>query len=282
MLVLAMQWPASTCVFLAEVAGDACRSPLAAFVVRGLWPTRFAGPQPKCCGLARFSMAAIADLIPQLRHLWPDFTKGGSSTDLWASQWQRHGSCSGFSCRLYFRRVLELARRFDFLRALSAQGIVASDHRTHKLASVQRALNAAVGGSRVSVRCRKSWKGDVLDAVHVCLQAAGSSVISCPAECLKLEEDCCGERLRIPFWSRDGGGGNLGKRNSSMPNEPGRGRGDNRGAGGAVPDPAGYWTGQVVGICALVGGAGFWIFKQATLDRRRTGTGATDGYQRIS
>lgn len=278
-LVLAMQWPASACIVLDDAAGDACRSPPAAFVVRGLWPTRVVGVQPRCCHRGNFSVAAIADLTPQLRHLWPVLSRGASATELWESQWMKHGSCTGLSCRSYFRRVVELARRFDFLRALSAQGIVASDHRTHRLADVQSALDAAVGGSRVNVRCRKSWKGSVLDSIHVCLDSSGSIVGSCPTKCNKVEDDCCGARLRIPFWSRDNGSGSFGRRNRSTSTG---GHGENRNAGGAVPDPAGYWTGQVVGICVLVGGAGFWIFKQATLDRRRTGTGMVDGYQRIS
>lgn len=208
-LILALQWPFSTCVSLGDAAGDACQSPPAAFVIDGLWPARVAGEQPRCCvmGLnateAAFSLAPIVDLTPQLLRLWPDMSANADPKRLWREQWERHGSCSNFSCRAYFRKVLELSRRFDFLHALSAQGVVASARRSHRFSHVQQAANVAVGGSQVRLRCHRSTHGTVLDALHVCTDRDGLRTVDCPASCMEDDQACCrtGQRIQIPFWS---------------------------------------------------------------------------------
>jgi ribonuclease I len=280
LLVLSMMWPFSSCVFLDKLAGDACESPPATFVVRGLRPTSLAGPQPLCCAPSQPSdlraddaLDQVKDIAPQLRRLFPDLSLRGSASDLWAAQWEKYGACTGLSCRAYFRRVLELARRFDFMRALSARGIVASDHRRHKMSAVQRAADAAVGGARVRVRCKQTWRGTVLDALHICLDTSGVRVVDCPASCAEGDVGCCesGSHVTLPFWSRDTGAAG---RNAS--GDGGRGQQHD----GAGEHAAEYWAGQATGIIVLVGGVAFWIFKQSTIDRRRTGTGITD-YQRI-
>lgn len=280
-LVLSMMWPFSSCVFLDKLAGGACQSPPANFVVRGLWPVKVIGEQPLCCGSksedgSDFKATAILDLAPQLRHLFPDLSFRDSDTDLWKAQWEAYGACTGLTCRAYFRRIVELSRRFDFMRAFSAQGIVASDHRIHKLSTVQRAANAAVGGSEVRIRCRQSWLGPVLDAIHVCLDATSFHVVDCPASCPDSDIACCpkGSRLTMPFWGRDNGSSGLSRNSSSSGHPNGKTHPGDR----PVPDEGiGYWIGQVAVALVLFGGVAFWVY--STIDRRRAP--ASSEYQRI-
>lgn len=279
-LVLSMMWPFSSCVFLDKLAGGACQSPPANFVVRGLWPVRASGDQPVCCGLdsdsdSDFKASSILDLAPQLRHLFPDLSLRGSDTDLWEAQWEAYGACTGLSCRSYFRRIVELSRRFDFMRAFSAQGIVASDHRVHKLSTVERAANAAVGGFQVRIRCKQSRLGPVLDAIHVCLDASSFHVVDCPSSCFEGDIACCpkGSRLTMPFWGRDSSGSGEGQNSSSVDSKDEKDDDDYLASGERV----GYWIGQVTVALVLFGGIGFWV--HSTIDRRRSPS--TSDYQRI-
>jgi ribonuclease I len=269
LLILEMMWPFSSCVFLDKLAGGACQSPPASFLVRGLWPVRFSGEQSVCCALksdsdSEFQASAILDLAPQLRHLFPDLSLRGSDTALWEAQWDTYGRCLGLSERLYFRRILELSRRFDFMRALSAQGIVASDHRTHKLSTVQKAANAAVGGFHVRIRCRQLWRGPILDAVHVCLDPDTFHVVDCSMECAERDIACCpkGVRLTMPFWGRENGVSGS-RRNSSGSVVDGKGDG----IGVNVGEGPGYWIGQVAVAIVLAGGVIFWAFSALGMRR---------------
>lgn len=281
-LVLSMMWPFSSCVFLDNLAGSACQSPPANFLVRGLWPVKVNDDQPLCCGSASevvspFETSSILDLAPQLRHLFPDLTFRDSDTDLWRAQWEAYGVCTGLSCRSYFRRIVELSRRFDFMRAFSAQGIVASDHRVHKLSTVQRAANAAVGGSQVRIRCRQSWRGPVLDAVHVCLDTTSFHVVDCDTSCPEKNDIACcprGSHLTIPFWGRDNGNGGLNRNLSSSKHPNGK---EPQGSHVVSNDGAGYWIGQFAVAVVLFGGVVFWL--HSTIDRRRTSASAE--YQRL-
>lgn len=289
-LVLSLVWPFSSCIHLQNMAGDVCQSPPVGFVVRGLWPARNSSHQPSCCGAGRgsayrsnFNPAEIIDLAPQLRHVFPDLSVYSSPLRLWRLQWDVFGSCSRLTQRAFFRKMIELYRKFTFYRALSASGIVASDHRTHSLSSIQAVIEGSLQ-KRVHIFCQDSWKGTILDGINVCLDKRGGRVVDCPRKCTRgatKEQKCCeeGSRLTIPFWSREKGRPK-GALNSSAPVDATQG-----GQAAAQNDYGmrgqGYWVGQVLGFIMVAGGVSFWIFKQSTLDWRRP-TAASHDYQRIT
>lgn len=277
-LVLALQWPFSTCVSLGDAAGDACLSPPAAFIIDGLWPARVAGEQPRCCFAGRnrsdaiFSVAPIVDLTPQLRHMWPDMSQDANPRSLWKAQWEKHGSCSTFSCRAYFRKVLELSRRFDFLRALSAQGVVASARRSHKFDRVQDAADVAAGGSRVRLRCHRTSRGTVLDALHVCTDKDGLRTVNCPASCMEDDQACCqtGERIRIPFWSYERNSENQ----SSVPN-------DSKDSSVQRQESSGISISAIAGVAVLACACIAWLFRKFYQSHMRARSMNDHPYQRI-
>ena len=193
-----MQWPFSVCATSSPHTADVCRSPPTSFTVRGLWPTASKTEQsPTCCGLP-FSEAAISDIAPALRRYWPDLSTRANDVALWETQWLIHGSCSGLLQRNYFRKVLELSRRYAFLRSLNAEGIVASLEKDHDFNTVQRGVSEAAGGHRVLMRCTRANGHYYLDALQVCLHRESFSTVDCPNQCL----DCCSsnEKIRIPYW----------------------------------------------------------------------------------
>lgn len=237
MYVLSLQWPFTACVQNPSPPTQICRSPPPAFTIRGLWPTIYAPKNtiiPTCCFHTStslpFTLMNILDLTPALRRYWPDLTPTASDVSQWRLQWLLHGTCTSLSQRLYFRKVLQLARRYDFLRAFHAAGVIASGTRDHPVRSVQQAADAVVGGFHVGLRClaptavshrraalrghsslSKSSVPSLLDALHICLSAPSFRVIDCPAD-LKLPRqitpdspnahDCDhDERLAIPYGS---------------------------------------------------------------------------------
>lgn len=197
-----MQWPFSVCATISPHTANVCRSPPTSFTVRGLWPTASEkGQSPTCCGMP-FSTAAISDIAPALRRYWPDLSARADDVALWKTQWLIHGSCSGLLQRNYFRKVLELSRRYAFLRSLNAEGIVASLEKDHDFNTVQRGVNEAAGGHRVHMRCVRANGHYYLDALQVCLHRGSFSTVDCPHHCIDGNDDCCSsnEKIRIPYW----------------------------------------------------------------------------------
>jgi ribonuclease I len=307
MLVLAMQWPFSTCVGLASKAGTSCLSPPAAFVVHGLWGIHATGPRSSCCRdnlrgteSALGELTPIGDFAPQLQRMWPDLTARESAIEMWNREWQQYGSCSGLSMRQYFRKALELSRRFDILRALYAEHIFASSRRNAELYSferVQHAVDSVAGGSRVRIRCQRERAAGndsvvLLDEVLVCLDKHGTRTVDCPSTCLAIEDgaECCrsGERIRVPFWSHEkrhhdgavsGGSGHPSPMASPSSISSNSSLSPNKKDNVAVDPVAGSVAGQLIGICVLAAGVGFYLFKQF-FDQRRPVTAFVD-YQRI-
>jgi ribonuclease I len=312
MLVLALQWPFSVCTHLGPDAGYVCMSPPASFIVQGLWPANVSGDRPRCCGAplissgnnggraggnsaenevgvnskgggrgvrnTTFALGRIIDLEPQLRRMWPDLSLHGSAASLWSAQWQKHGTCSRFTVRGYFRKVLELARRFDFMRAMSAEGIVASAQRRHKLANLQRAVNYASGGFAVRLECRRIWKGTILISLLVCFDADGFRAVDCPTGCATGDDRCChtGELIQIPYWSRE----------TNIPPENGTGTApaDDGGPSGVTdaPSSGNYWAGQIVGLAVVIAGVAIWLFKQFFEQRGPLSSSLENQYVRIA
>ena len=205
-LIFSLHWPFSVCEGLGEEAGLACESPPAKFTIRGLWPTSRQGPSPVCCsgkkqGVEDFSLLEIVDLAPQLLHFWPDLTHKSNGPALWESQWIEYGSCSGLSLRSYFRKAVELCRRYDFERALLAHGVVTATAKTNRYSVLQTAVNSATGGYQVSLRCRKIKKEVLLDTIQVCLNKNLFTTMDCSDYCLSKSDDCCNanERISLPY-----------------------------------------------------------------------------------
>eukprot|EP00178_Gracilaria_changii_P001254 TRINITY_DN1174_c0_g2_i1.p1 TRINITY_DN1174_c0_g2~~TRINITY_DN1174_c0_g2_i1.p1 ORF type:complete len:388 (-),score=107.84 TRINITY_DN1174_c0_g2_i1:206-1330(-) len=208
MYVLSLQWPFSSCS-LSSSRAPICQYPPPSFVVRGLWPSSHSLQwSPTCCS-ASFSLSTILDIAPALRRYWPDL-QHADEPQLWRRQWLLHGSCSALGLRTYFKKVLELSRRYDFVRSLNSHGVVASANKPHDLQLVQRALDEATGGYHVRMRCeRSSSSSNMLRAVHVCLHKTRFDTINCAAQCDAQHTHCCDatQPILIPYWSHGGGGG---------------------------------------------------------------------------
>ncbi|PXF40788.1 Ribonuclease S-7 [Gracilariopsis chorda] len=220
--VLSLHWPFSVCS--RPTAHSAlCHYPPPTFTIGGLWPLSTSrSAQPTCCARS-FSLSTIFDIAPALRRYWPDFEHADEAA-LWRTQWVLHGSCSGLGLRTYFKKVLELSRRYDFVRALNSHGVVASTNKAHAFELVQNALNEATGGYRVRMRCEKALNHTVLHAVHVCLHNTRFDTINCPHTCVistndSSQQGCCdpSKRIYIPYWSHASDSSEEGQHDAAMP-----------------------------------------------------------------
>lgn len=179
--VLSFQWPFTSCALNPSPPTLICQAPPAAFTVEALRPSDTQlHVSPTCCGIP-FLVAPIVDLAPALRRFWPDLSPSSNDWDMWRTQWLRFGNCCGLSQRNYFRRVLQLAHQYDFVRALKADGIDVSGAKEHRLVDVQRAIDEAVGGFRVQLRCVRhhSSQSPLLHRLQVCLSPNHFSVVDC-------------------------------------------------------------------------------------------------------
>lgn len=217
--VLSLQWPCTVCALNPRPLTQNCEVPPATFTVSSLWPAN--EPllqQPTCCDVP-FSLPSILDLTPALRRFWPDLTPLADDIAQWDYQWRRYGSCSGLSQRVYFRRVLQLARQIDFVRALKVAGINISGIRRYPLDDIQRAVTAAADGFNVRIICLydPAFPAPLLQKLQVCFSPS-FELINCPLHLTHPDFNqslCTAKRLVIPYGSAQ-----LQQRNHSVPHSP--------------------------------------------------------------
>lgn len=213
--VLSFQWPFTTCALNPSPPTLICQAPPAAFTVEALRPSDTQlNYSPTCCGIP-FLVAPIVDLAPALRRFWPDLSPASNDWDMWRTQWLRFGNCCGLSQRNYFRRVLQLAHQYDFVRALKADGIDVSGAKEHRFVDVQQAIDQAVGGFRVQLRCVRhhSSQSPLLHRLQLCLTPNHFSVVDCAPDqstttfqdsSSSLDTPCnASGSVSVPFRSHD-------------------------------------------------------------------------------
>lgn len=212
--ILSFQWPFTTCALNPPPPTLICQAPPASFTVEA-FRSSFDNMEsfPTCCGTP-FLVAPIVDLAPALRRFWPDLSPSSNDWGLWRFQWLRFGSCCGLTQRTYFRRVLQLARQYDFVRTLKVAGIDVSGSKEHSLSHVQQAIDDAVGGFHVQLRCVRhhSSHSALLHKLQVCLSPSHFAVVDCqfdqfdsfPGTATSLEIPCnISTTVLIPFRSLD-------------------------------------------------------------------------------
>ena len=76
------------------------------WTIHGLWPSG-AG----FCSGESFSLEQIEALIPSLTMFWPS-CYNMPNEKFWEHEWDKHGTCSGYSIEEYFQTTLDLRSRF--------------------------------------------------------------------------------------------------------------------------------------------------------------------------
>lgn len=254
--VLSLHWPFTVCLTNSTsglpLQTSSCFPPPPTFTINHFYPVSLSPTphSPTCCP-AQFSLAPILDIAPALSRIWPDLSPSNDAVALWKSQWLTHGACSGLPLRTYFKNVLTLTHRYDFLRALNAAGIViAGRRRGYPAQQLQTALDYATGGFKVKLRCRRTTQQIdqpvYLEAIQICLGRTRLETINCPSLCLKGDVGCCqdDDQITIPYW---------GNHDSDI---------DGHHLGSPSNGPAHLWIRQIAGAIVIAAGVAFWVFKQ--------------------
>ena len=155
--VLSLSWSPSFCEAAAERGGRSqiqCGGRPYAFVVHGLWP-QYENGFPEYCQrpaprLNRNIVSSMLDLMP--------------APGLIYNEWDKHGTCSGLSCRNYFETI----RKARTVIKIPAEYLDLSQAKTVAPAEVEEAFiksNPGLSSSAISVTCNRTR----LSEVRICL-----------------------------------------------------------------------------------------------------------------
>ncbi|XP_073138819.1 extracellular ribonuclease LE-like [Henckelia pumila] len=178
-----LQWPGSYCDTKQSCCYPTTGKPEADFIIRGLWPNYNDGTYlTNCDPNEPFDQSKISDLISKMQQNWPSLAYPcGNGTELWAYEWEKHGTCSEsvLDQHDYFKSALELKSKLDLLQILQSEGIN-PDGGYYNLSSIKKAVQNAVG-QIPWIECNADEsKNSQLYQICFCVDSSGSNFIACP------------------------------------------------------------------------------------------------------
>ncbi|XP_048699979.1 ribonuclease T2 isoform X2 [Caretta caretta] len=120
-LFLVHHWPVTVC----KMSENDCKDPPQYWTIHGLWPDKV----DECNRTWHFNVTEIKDLLPDMRHYWPDILHSSPNrTQFWKHEWEKHGTCAATveplnSQKKYFGRTLDLYQKLDLNSCLLKVGI---------------------------------------------------------------------------------------------------------------------------------------------------------------
>ena len=112
---------------------------------------------PAYCTKEKFSTSALTDAtIDRMNCAWPSAT--GTNEGFWAHEWEKHGTCAGFSSQEgYFNATLNANDRYDLNVAFAEAGISFSgSNDSPTTAEMEAAMEDAFGVGGQVVKCREN------------------------------------------------------------------------------------------------------------------------------
>jgi len=200
--VFVQEWPASFCS--THSSEPLCQNPTSYMTdhlcVHGLWPN-YAQPQgkhdwPQCCQSVygtSLNQTAINLLAAPMHQYWPDEAQqpGYNTSDFWAHEWAKHGTCSGLDQYTYFSTALGVAEGINTPSVIS-NGV----GNSVALAALYQGYGTGVcdqsGSCMVSIGCDNSGN---FDHVTTCWDAGTLTQMQCPNEV--ISDDSCPDPVNI-------------------------------------------------------------------------------------
>jgi len=181
--------------------------------VHGLWPnynTEVSGHWwPQCCKSvygSGLNQTAINELATPMHLYWPDeqAQPGYNTSEFWAHEWGKHGTCSGLPQETYFSAALAVEEALGTPELISANN-GGSVSKSDLIANYS-ALVGGGGGSGCSnggaCAVGLTCTGEYLLGVTTCWSKADLQPILCPAEVISQEE--CPSTISIASFSSSG------------------------------------------------------------------------------
>ncbi|CAI0446358.1 unnamed protein product [Linum tenue] len=179
---LVMQWPPAFC----NQPGARCKPRIPrTFTIHGMWPQTNSGGSPQDCPGAvpdvRRSGQVDEATLGLMDRQWPNLKRvrrGNGNSQFWTYEWNKHGTCSGWSLQSYFRATVDRASGVDLLRELRSNGI----QPDNQLYARNRFRNALGRYSAViscnNVRRRRTISKQIHE-IWLCVHKDGSRIFPC-------------------------------------------------------------------------------------------------------
>lgn len=148
---------------------------------------------PAYCTKEKFSTSALTDAtIDRMNCAWPSAT--GTNEGFWAHEWEKHGTCAGFSSQEgYFNATLNANDRYDLNVAFAEAGISFSgSNDSPTTAEMEAAMEDAFGVGGQVVKCRENNLYEVI----MCLDWETLEAFACDES---FWNTCGGASDRVTF-----------------------------------------------------------------------------------
>ncbi|XP_077669453.1 ribonuclease T2 isoform X1 [Eretmochelys imbricata] len=160
-LFLVHHWPVTVC----KMSENDCKDPPQYWTIHGLWPDKV----DECNRTWHFNVTEIKDLLPDMRHYWPDILHSSPNrTQFWKHEWEKHGTCAATveplnSQKKYFGRTLDLYQKLDLNSCLLKVGIKPSS-TYYQMTAIKEALTS-VYGVTPKVQCLPPEEGEEVQTI---------------------------------------------------------------------------------------------------------------------
>ncbi|XP_064600755.1 ribonuclease Oy-like [Liolophura sinensis] len=187
--VYTQQWPVAACID-GNATGHVCVIPqnVTTWTIHGLWPSDPKTPEePANCNSSwKFDERQIYTLEDDLKKFWPNLYTESETTEFWAHEWDKHGTCSTnlpstnnehsyFSTGLLLNKLYNLTRLFEHYNLLPG--------KVYKLYEFQQAINETYK-QQPNIECvfnKEFGKEEIqfIYQIELCLDKS-FKVIKCP------------------------------------------------------------------------------------------------------
>ncbi|KAH9644089.1 hypothetical protein HF086_015419 [Spodoptera exigua] len=153
-LIFTQQWPSSMCkVWTHNKPNHHCVFPKKtdSWTVHGIWPTKAGTKGPFNCNTTwLFDPEQVRPIENELEQAWTNIEKETSLYNLWAHEWNKHGTCAAMieplnSQLKYFSKGIDFLNRYHMNDILSSANIVPSDTNPVKAEEVSSTVVSKLG-----------------------------------------------------------------------------------------------------------------------------------------
>lgn len=174
-LIFTQSWPVTVCKdWKHNKPNHGCNYPKTkgTWTIHGIWPTKGSSGPEGCNSTWLFDPEQVRPIEDQLEQSWPDVHKGDGIYNLWAHEWNKHGTCAAilesFNSEFkYFNKGLDLHKQYSMNDILQDAKILPSDTKTVSFNEINEALVSKLGKTP-SIRCKYEDHIQYLFELRIC------------------------------------------------------------------------------------------------------------------
>ncbi|XP_047019565.1 ribonuclease Oy-like [Helicoverpa zea] len=188
-LMFTQQWPSSMCkVWTHKKPHHHCVFPKKpdSWTIHGIWPTKKGTKGPfNCNNTWLFDVEQIRPIENELEEAWTNIEKETALYNLWAHEWNKHGTCAASLEALnsqlkYFSKGIELLNKYHMNDMLSAANILPSNTTGLNAQDINKAIASKLG-IRPFIACEFEDGIQYLMELRICFDKQ-MNVMECEGE----------------------------------------------------------------------------------------------------